>query len=71
MKKNYQSDALMRCHQSAKTLLKLGVIDAEEMKEFDKDCLSPNANPTPKTPGSLPVHPRRSTSAVRSISAAK
>ena len=29
----------MVCHQSAQTLFKIGVIDADEMREFDEGCL--------------------------------
>ena len=39
MKKKYQSEALMVCHQSAQDLFELGIIDAEEMKEYDEGCL--------------------------------
>ena len=39
MKKKYQSKALMVCHQSAESLLRLGIIDADEMREYDEDCL--------------------------------
>ncbi|GHV90503.1 hypothetical protein AGMMS50268_10060 [Spirochaetia bacterium] len=39
MKKKYESEALMVCHQSAQTLFKIGVIDADEMREFDEGCL--------------------------------
>jgi DNA-binding transcriptional regulator YiaG len=40
MKKEYTSEALMVSHQSAESLFRLGIIDAHEMKEFDKDCLN-------------------------------
>ena len=39
MEKKYQSEALMVCHQSAESLLRLGIIDSVEMREYDKDCL--------------------------------
>jgi DNA-binding transcriptional regulator YiaG len=39
MKKEYASEALMVCHQSAESLLRMGIIDADEMKEFDEGCL--------------------------------
>ena len=39
MKREYASDALMVCHQSAESLFRLGIIDAVEMKEFDNGCL--------------------------------
>jgi DNA-binding transcriptional regulator YiaG len=38
MKKEYASEALMVCHQSAESLLRLGIIDTDEMKEFDEGC---------------------------------
>jgi DNA-binding transcriptional regulator YiaG len=39
MKKKYESEALMVCHQSAESLLRMGIIDADEMREFDEGCL--------------------------------
>jgi DNA-binding transcriptional regulator YiaG len=39
VKKEFESEALMVCHQSAESLFRLGIIDADEMKEFDKGCL--------------------------------
>ena len=42
MKKKYQSEALMVCHQSAQDLFELGIINAEEMKEYDEECLVQN-----------------------------
>ena len=39
MIKEYKSEALMVCHNSAKDLFDLGIIDADEMKEFDEGCL--------------------------------
>ena len=39
MKKKYESEALMVCHQSAEYLFKVGIISADEMREFDEDCL--------------------------------
>jgi DNA-binding transcriptional regulator YiaG len=39
MKKEYESEALMVCHQSAESLLRMGIIDTDEMKEFDEGCL--------------------------------
>ena len=40
MEKKYESEALMVCHQSAEALYRLGVIDADEMREFDEGCLA-------------------------------
>ena len=39
MEKKYESEALMVCHQSAESLFRLGIIDADEMREFDEGCL--------------------------------
>ena len=39
MGKKYESEVLKVCHQSAESLFRLGIIDAEEMKEFDEGCL--------------------------------
>jgi DNA-binding transcriptional regulator YiaG len=46
MKKEYVSEALMVCHQSAESLLRMGIIGADDMKEFDEGCLvSPPRKP--------------------------
>jgi len=39
MRKNYQSEALMVCHQMAEDLYQSGIISENEMREFDADCL--------------------------------
>ncbi|MCL2231245.1 MAG: hypothetical protein FWC01_09140 [Treponema sp.] len=52
MKKNYESEALKVCHQSAQNLFKLGVIDENEMKNFDNDCISPTPKKLFKSAGS-------------------
>ncbi|MDR1390558.1 MAG: hypothetical protein LBJ31_11370 [Treponema sp.] len=39
MRKKYESKALMVCHHSAQELFKLGIIDTDEMREFDEGCL--------------------------------
>jgi DNA-binding transcriptional regulator YiaG len=39
MKKKYQSEPLMVCHQSAEGLYRLGIISEAEMKEYDEGCL--------------------------------
>jgi len=51
MKKNYESKALKVCHQSAQNLFKLGVIDENEMKNFDNDCISPTPKKLIKSTG--------------------
>jgi DNA-binding transcriptional regulator YiaG len=45
MKKEYANEALMVCHQSAESLLRMGIIDTEEMKEFDEGCLVQESSP--------------------------
>lgn len=42
------SEALMVCHQSAESLLRMGIIDADEMKEFDEGCLVRKAETEPE-----------------------
>ena len=49
MDKKYESEALMVCHQSAESLFRLGIIDADEMKEFDEGCLVQEPKKTNKT----------------------
>ncbi|GHU26074.1 hypothetical protein FACS1894164_16680 [Spirochaetia bacterium] len=39
MKKRYESELLMVCHQTAEDLYRAGVISDAEMQEFDADCL--------------------------------
>ena len=55
MEKEYQSEALMVCHQSAESLFRLGIIDSVEMREFDKDCLieEPKAENATEKPAAL------------------
>ena len=38
-KMEYKNEALMVCHQAAHDLYELGVIDDDEMHEYDNDCL--------------------------------
>jgi len=40
MDRKYESEALMVSHQSTESLFRLGVIDADEMREFDEMCLA-------------------------------
>ena len=40
MKEKYQSELLGAIHETATGLQKIGVINDEEMREYDKDCLS-------------------------------
>ena len=39
MNKKYRSELSMVNHQSAEYLFSVGIIDADEMKEFDESCL--------------------------------
>jgi DNA-binding transcriptional regulator YiaG len=52
MKKKYQSEQLMACHEAAQALFEIGAITEAQMQEFDTDCLvpepAPKANSTPK-----------------------
>jgi DNA-binding transcriptional regulator YiaG len=41
MIKNYHSELLGAIHETALGLYKIGVIDAETMREYDEDCLVP------------------------------
>jgi hypothetical protein len=54
MNKKYQSEALMVSHQAAQNLFELGMIDAAEMREFDKDCLVPNIHHPPPPQKKMP-----------------
>jgi DNA-binding transcriptional regulator YiaG len=52
MKRKYQSEMLMVCHQEAENLLAVGAISEAEMREYDEMCLvqEPDQAPT-STPG--------------------
>ena len=39
MKEKYQTELLGALHETAVGLYKIGVINSEEMQEYDKDCL--------------------------------
>jgi putative transcriptional regulator len=41
MVKAYRSDALAAVHESMADLLKIGMLDAKTMREFDQACLTP------------------------------
>jgi hypothetical protein len=56
MKKKYQSEQLMICHQDAEALYRTGAISEAEMREFDKDCLVPDPK-VPKRPMSKSGRP--------------
>jgi putative transcriptional regulator len=59
MKNKYESEILQACHESAKDLFEIGVIDSAKMKEFDEMCLTPAVKPVPKTKPATPerAHP--------------
>jgi DNA-binding transcriptional regulator YiaG len=57
MKRKYQSEQLMVCHEEAKALHDIGAITDARMREFDEMCLTPE--PTPK----VPIAQQRSASA--------
>jgi DNA-binding transcriptional regulator YiaG len=63
MKKKYQSEQLMVCHQDAEALYQIGAITEAQMREFDKECLVPEPAPrtssTQRTPTPVYTHPRR------------
>jgi putative transcriptional regulator len=49
--KKYKSPALKHIHEGASHFFEEGIINAAEMKEFDKDCLvSPVDTPTVRAP---------------------
>jgi DNA-binding transcriptional regulator YiaG len=43
MKEKYQTELLGALHETAMGLHKIGVISNEEMREYNKDCLSPDS----------------------------
>ena len=45
----YRSEALMVCHQDAKGLHSMGIIDDERMREYDRDCLVQESEPESAT----------------------
>jgi DNA-binding transcriptional regulator YiaG len=48
MKRTYQSEQLMVCHQDAEALYQIGAITEAQMRKFDKDC--PVLEPAFKAP---------------------
>jgi len=49
MEKKYQSELLGAIHETAAGLHKIGVIDINEMREYDEDCLIQKSKPVNKT----------------------
>ena len=61
MNKKYRSELSMVNHQSAEYLFSVGIIDADEMKEFDESCLveeGETANAFEEPPETAPVTAR-------------
>ena len=48
MKKKYQSKLLQAIHEDAAGMHKLGIISDARMREYDRDCLVQEPNPTYK-----------------------
>ena len=46
--KKYHSEALMVIHQDAEGLHRLGIINDDEMREYDKNCLVRESKPIQK-----------------------
>jgi putative transcriptional regulator len=55
MKKKYQSEQLMACHETAQALFEIGAITKAQMREFDEDCLVPDPAPKANSPQQPPV----------------
>jgi DNA-binding transcriptional regulator YiaG len=49
MKEKYQTELLGALHETAVGLHKIGVINNDEMREYDKDCLVQTPKPAHKT----------------------
>ncbi|GHV65092.1 hypothetical protein AGMMS49587_18760 [Spirochaetia bacterium] len=59
MKKKYESELLMVCHETAQALHEIGAITDAEMKEYDDDCLvhePSTASGSPKQRPTLTTH---------------
>ncbi len=48
MTRKYRSDAMASVHETMKALRKVGAIDKQTMRRFDKACLTPVQPLTPK-----------------------
>jgi DNA-binding transcriptional regulator YiaG len=48
MNKEYVNEALRVCHKAAESLLRSGIISADEMKEFDNGCLEHKPEVSPE-----------------------
>jgi DNA-binding transcriptional regulator YiaG len=58
MNKKYVDEEMMVMHHSAQFLFKMGLIDAAEMREFDRDCLVSAAKPARKSPKAADLSPQ-------------
>jgi DNA-binding transcriptional regulator YiaG len=47
-KKRYKSEIMMVLHEMGKGLFEVGAIIEEQMREYDRDCLVPEPQPSPK-----------------------
>ncbi|WP_010257475.1 hypothetical protein [Treponema primitia] len=56
MKKKYESELLMVCHEQAKDWHQAGIISDAEMREYDEDCLVHEPS-SPSTAGSSKQNP--------------
>jgi DNA-binding transcriptional regulator YiaG len=50
MRKIYKSEPFMVIHEMAQDLYEIGAITEEEMREYDADCLVPEAVPQGERP---------------------
>jgi DNA-binding transcriptional regulator YiaG len=59
MKDNYKSEQLGVLHETGVALYEIGAITADEMREYDEDCLVPQENASTKAPKVLEIvdHP--------------
>jgi putative transcriptional regulator len=62
MKEKYQSELLGAIHETAVGLHKIGVINSEEMREYDQDCLA--QMPKPALKAEQPVERKRTIPAI-------
>ncbi|GHU56642.1 hypothetical protein FACS189442_5330 [Spirochaetia bacterium] len=56
MKKKYESELLMVCHETAQALHEIGAITDAEMREYDEDCLMHE----PSSPSTASGNPKQS-----------
>jgi DNA-binding transcriptional regulator YiaG len=56
MKKKYQSEQLMVCHQDAEALYQIGAITEAQMRKFDKECLALKPSKASSTRKTTPAY---------------